>query len=118
MQRGAQFAATACSFAGFDGFSQIGRYVMKSKKHLENYELEGWKLIREGRFLHQLSRKISALGVIGEVRNALTLLLACITRSLDDPVSCLLKGQSAVGKSFLAKTVISLFPPEVVRIRA
>src|SRR5262249_46475321 len=57
---------------------------------------------------------LEALGVAGENQLGLTLHLVGVSRLLDDPLSARIHGHTASGKSFVAETVFSLFPPECV----
>jgi hypothetical protein len=58
------------------------------------------------------------MGVVGEERNRLILLLAGIGRTLPEPPSVLVKGSSSSGKSTLVKDSVQLFPPDSVLERA
>ncbi|NPV08052.1 MAG: MarR family transcriptional regulator [Anaerolineae bacterium] len=49
-------------------------------------------------------------GLVGEERNAKLLYLVLTTRLLDRPVSAVVKGPSAGGKSFAVQTVLDAFP--------
>ena len=55
--------------------------------------------------------------MIGEQQAFLTVYLACCSRVLTDPVSVILMGSSASGKSYLQKSVVSLFPAETKIVR-
>jgi len=50
------------------------------------------------------------LGLVGEERNAKLLYLAVISRLLEKPISVVLKGPSAGGKSYVVETVLKAFP--------
>ena len=71
------------------------------------------ELLRERTSLFLVKEEI-ARGVIGEDENILRVFLACLTRSMPDPVSILVKGPSASGKSNLVRNVLKVMPPEVV----
>src|SRR5438094_14310 len=75
-------------------------------------------LIHDSMFLFRAIQKIGQMGIIGEKRNRLVLLLAGLTKDFAKPVSVLEKGASSTGKSELVKAVIALFPPECVLKRA
>ncbi|HXE73651.1 MAG TPA: hypothetical protein VNO81_13400, partial [Candidatus Nitrosotenuis sp.] len=60
--------------------------------------------------LAELERLLPRLGVVGEDRNAKLLYLALTSRLLDRPVSVVVKGPSAAGKSYLVSQVLRLFP--------
>jgi len=50
-------------------------------------------------------------GLVGEDRTAKLLFLAGVSRLLDRPVSCVVKGASSSGKSVTVETVFAHFPP-------
>jgi hypothetical protein len=50
-------------------------------------------------------------GLVGEDRTAKLLFLAGVSRLLDRPVSCVVKGASSSGKSVTVETVFEHFPP-------
>jgi hypothetical protein len=50
-------------------------------------------------------------GLVGEDRTAKLLFLAGVSRLLDRPVSCVVKGASSSGKSVTVETVFDHFPP-------
>jgi hypothetical protein len=50
-------------------------------------------------------------GLVGEDRTAKLLFLAGVSRLLDRPVSCVVKGASSSGKSITVETVFDHFPP-------
>ena len=64
--------------------------------------------------LDLLPAYLEGCGVAGEVRVAKLLYLILTSRLLERPVSVAVKGPSSGGKSFLAKKVVELFPPEAV----
>jgi len=71
-------------------------------------------LINDPRFLFLAMQRVGELGVVGEERNRLVILLACITRNLRRPVSVLLKGPTSSGKTEMVRAVTQLFPPSMV----
>ncbi len=75
-------------------------------------------LLADPFLMYRAGEAIGQLGVVGEQRNRLIVLLAGLTRELDDPVSVIIKGPSSSGKSNLLKTALQLFPPEQVLERA
>ena len=62
--------------------------------------------------LDRIAADIAALGVIGEVENALTVYLAALSRKLDRPLAVLIQSTSAAGKSALMDAVLDLVPEE------
>jgi hypothetical protein len=75
---------------------------------------EAEALLKEPTLLAQLVADIEAAGVAGEKELATTLYLVGVSRKLDHPLSALVRGPSASGKSYAIAKVASLFPPEVV----
>lgn len=71
-----------------------------------------------GRFLFRASQKVTELGVVGEERNKRAVLVGCITKELDEPVSIMGKGTTGSGKSRQFKACTQLFPPSCVIERA
>jgi len=75
------------------------------------------KLFRNKRFLYRACREVGRLGVVGEKRNRLVLILAGIARTLRKPPSVLIKGETSCGKTTLVKMVLKLFPRRYVMER-
>lgn len=59
-----------------------------------------------------IERDITALGLVGERDNALTLYTTFTSRLLDKPVSAIVRGKTSSGKSHTQEQVARLFPPE------
>jgi hypothetical protein len=76
------------------------------------------RLARDPLFLYKLGKKVGQLGVVGEERNRLILLLAGIGRTQPTNASVLVKGSTSSGKSTLIKAAAQLFPPDCVIERA
>jgi hypothetical protein len=76
------------------------------------------RLLRDPLFLYKLGQKVGQLGVVGEERNRLILLLAGIGRTQPTNASVLMKGSTSSGKSTVIKTVAMVFPPDCVIERA
>ena len=76
------------------------------------------ELVNDSKFLFRAGQKVGELGVVGEERNRLAVILACISRSLDEPVSVIGKGTTGAGKSKQFHTCMQLFPPSSVIERA
>ena len=72
------------------------------------------QLLNDPRFLHHAWQQIKKLGVIGETRNLLILVLAGIARTLPKPPHVLIQGPTSSGKTTLIKTTLHLFPPSCV----
>ena len=75
-------------------------------------------LIQNPLFLYLAAKKVRELGIVGERRIVLILLLAAIARVFSKPPSVLIKGPTSSGKSTVVKTTLQLFPPECIKERA
>ena len=64
------------------------------------------------RILDHVSGVLEEAGVVGEERAKKLLYLIVTSRFLERPVSAVVKGPSAAGKSFLVEQVLRLFPPD------
>jgi hypothetical protein len=69
-------------------------------------------LARQPRILDVFPSRLAGLGHVGEQLVACVLFLAIVSRRLERPVSVVLKGVSAAGKSFTAEQVLRFFTPE------
>ncbi|AKM81265.1 MAG: Toprim domain protein [Candidatus Pacebacteria bacterium GW2011_GWF2_38_9] len=65
--------------------------------------------------LHQVLNEVRKLGVIGEERNILLYYLALTSRITDNPLSVIVKGASAAGKSYVISKVLPLFPTDAYK---
>jgi hypothetical protein len=61
--------------------------------------------------LERFAASCRARGLVGEDRTAKLLCLSGVSRLLDHPVSCVVKGTSSSGKSVTVNTVYAHFPP-------
>lgn len=75
-------------------------------------------LLSDPRFLYKARKKVGELGIVGEARIILVLLLAGIARVFSKPPSVLIKGPTSSGKSTVVKTALQLFPTGSVIERA
>lgn len=71
-------------------------------------------LATSARLLDDFAVAIHDCGVVGEIATAQLLYLVLTSRLLDKPVSAVIKGLSASGKSFTTEQVLRFFPPEAV----
>jgi len=90
----------------------------KKTKALKRIEQEGIRKLRDPRFLFHAARKVTQMGVVGEERIKVLLILGGITRHTPEPASIILKAPPGTGKTTLVKSVIRLFPPNCVIERA
>jgi hypothetical protein len=68
------------------------------------------RLARQGDILEEFAQALRQRGVVGERRAAKILYLALVSRFLSLPISVVLTGTSASGKSFLVERTLSFFP--------
>lgn len=68
------------------------------------------KMLNDPLLLHNTIKTIKKLGVVGEENNCLLIYLAMSSRILKRPLSVIVKGQSASGKSYPVQKIIQLFP--------
>src|SRR5579863_4626813 len=76
------------------------------------------RLLNDPLFLYKAVQQVKKLGVIGETRNLLILVLAGIARTLPKPPHVLIQGPASSGKTTLVKTTLQIFPPNCVVERA
>ena len=55
---------------------------------------------------------IAALGYAGQDRNKLLLYMIATSRKMENPLACIVTGESSAGKTHLAESIIKLIPPE------
>jgi phage/plasmid primase-like uncharacterized protein len=67
-------------------------------------------LAQKDNILAELGSAILACGVVGEVRCAQLVYLMVTSRLLDEPVSAVVKGLSASGKSYTVESTLKFFP--------
>jgi hypothetical protein len=69
-------------------------------------------LVQEPEILERFGKAVQKRGLVGETNNAKILYLAVTSRLFERPVSVVVKGISAGGKSFTVETVLEFFPAE------
>lgn len=73
---------------------------------------EALAFLEDPQMFDRIASDAHTLGLVGEeVSLTLTFLIAT-SRLLDQPMSGIIKAESSSGKSYLAKTILSLMPPE------
>jgi len=72
------------------------------------------ELLKNENLFEQISADIRDIGVAGEEDLALLLYVVMTSRLLDRPLSVIVQGASASGKSFIIETVAKLMPPEAL----
>ncbi len=71
-------------------------------------------ILKSEKLFEQISRDIEAIGIAGEQELSLTIYIIMTSRLLDKPLSAIVQGASASGKSYIIETVSKLMPPEAV----
>src|ERR1700744_6405552 len=74
------------------------------------------KLLKTENILTKLESDFRRAGWVGDTSNLLIIFLAMVSRLLKAPVSILIKGSSASGKSEAIKVVLRFMPPEAYRL--
>src|SRR5262249_16311680 len=69
-------------------------------------------LVRDEELLPRFLDDIESMGCVGEETNKHTLLLACISRLLPQPINVTVKGESSAGKNYQVDWVTQFLPPE------
>lgn len=75
-------------------------------------EQGGVDFLAERGLMDRIAEDITTLGYVGEDRNKLLLYLVATSRKMEDPIACVVKGDSSAGKSCLVETIIKLVPSE------
>ncbi len=72
------------------------------------------ELLKNENLFEQISADIDDIGVAGEEQLRVMLYIIMTSRLLDKPLSAIVQGASASGKSYIIETVAKLMPPETV----
>jgi energy-coupling factor transporter ATP-binding protein EcfA2 len=94
------------------------RSAKRSPTNRRAIKTKAIQLLNDPLFLYRAWQQVKKLGVIGESRNILILVLAGIARTLPKPAHVLIQGPTSSGKTTLIKTTLQLFPPSCVIERA
>lgn len=73
------------------------------------------KLLRSPELLPLYLDAVARVGLVGEERNALVVLITGVSRILDKPLNLIVKGRSSSGKNHLVNCCLRLFPDDAVR---
>lgn len=73
-----------------------------------------FKMLKGENLFEQISADISDIGVAGEENLSLMLYVIMTSRLLDKPLSAIVQGASASGKSYIIETIATLIPPEAL----
>jgi len=72
------------------------------------------EMLKSENIFEQISADIAAVGVAGEKQLSVMLYVIMTSRLLDKPLSAIVQGASASGKSYIIETVAKLMPPEAI----
>lgn len=72
------------------------------------------EMLKSENLFEQITADISDIGIAGEEQLRVMLYVIMTSRLLDKPLSAIVQGASASGKSFIIETVAKLIPPEAV----
>ena len=72
------------------------------------------EMLKDKSLFEQISSDIMSIGVAGEDELCLTVYLVMTSHILEKPLSVIVQGASASGKSFIIETIAKLMPPEQV----
>ena len=70
------------------------------------------KLLKDPQLIDRIIEDFDACGLAGEQTNKIVCYLACVSRSLDNPLALLIQSGSAAGKTTLMDAALSLMPEE------
>jgi hypothetical protein len=80
-----------------------------NEQRLREMEPVATRLLDAQSLLFDVANAIAARGVVGERQNAILIFLSVLSQITDKPISIIVKGDSAGGKSFLVLQVLVLF---------
>jgi energy-coupling factor transporter ATP-binding protein EcfA2 len=73
-----------------------------------------FEMLKSENLFEQISADIATIGIAGEKQLRVILYVIMTSRLLDKPLSAIVQGASASGKSYIIETVAKLMPPETV----
>lgn len=86
------------------------------KETLSEQEIENVKnVLNSPTLFYDILQFIKKMGVIGEEKTALTHYIVFTSRITDEPISEIVKGESATGKSYVVARVMLIFPKDTYR---
>lgn len=74
----------------------------------------GESLLDDPHPLERIAETLAAIGLVGDIKGALVVELAIVSRALAAPVNVFLDGPSAAGKTYFAERVIALHPADAI----
>lgn len=93
----------------------MSRHEHDNRAERRRAEREAKKLLRSRHFFNKFLQAMEKLGLVGEARNALVLLVVSVSCIRDRPLNLFVKGHSSAGKNWLVTRVLRLLPKSTVR---
>ncbi len=85
---------------------------IKAKPLTEKVRKEAIQYLQQENLLAQTEKDLAQSGIIGEITNAMILLIAMTSRKTNEPLSVVCLAKSGVGKSYLMEMVARCIPEE------
>jgi hypothetical protein len=86
---------------------KTSEYVMSEREREEAI-----RFLQSDKLMYKIKRAIDRQGVVGENENKLILYLVYTSRLMKKPISCIIKGPSSSGKTYIMNKALSLIPAE------
>src|SRR5438477_9432236 len=81
-------------------------------RELTSTVAEARRRLASARFFNEFLSVVRKAGLVGELNNALALLIVTVSRVLSRPLSAVVRGASSAGKNFLVGIILMLMPAE------
>ena len=81
-----------------------------TRKELRRIRRAAHQLLESPDFFNEFLKTVHKLGLVGEQRNALVLLVVVASRVLERPLNVFVRGHSSAGKNWLVTRVLQLLP--------
>jgi hypothetical protein len=86
--------------------------MRQEKTKILSKEEEALGYLAEPNLTTRIIEDITFLGYAGEDRSKLLAYLVATSRKMENPLACVIRGQSSVGKSYLIDAIVRLIPPK------
>jgi hypothetical protein len=83
-----------------------------SSERTDFIRAEARRRLASPRFFNEFLSVVRKAGLVGELKNALALLIVTISRVLSRPLSAVVRGVSSAGKNFLVAIILILMPAD------
>jgi hypothetical protein len=90
--------------------------VVKKIDFARGEDQEAMDFLTQKGLVDRILDDLAILGCVGENRNKFLTYLVATSRKMENPLACILRGDSSAGKSYLAETIIKLIPDEEKQI--